>query len=366
VLKDYLADDPRRLADIMLDGISTRISILMPVMRESAEQVLPIFYQEIQRELPALASEDIREQLARRKANAAVVLLVLNQPAAIWPLLHQSDNMRVRSYLIDRLSLLGADPQALVEHLYTSTDADVQRALLLALGSYTVERVSTVVRASLIPKAQEIYLSNPDLGLHAASEWLLRQWREEVWLRKINAAWQANGEKRCCASMDPASVPQNASLPEWYITSQGQTMVVIPGPSIFYMGSPQNALEKSLNDPVHRKRIGRTYSLSNKVVSIEQFRAFDPAYAAPNRSDGSDGLPDLPATGILWYMAAAYCNELSKREGIPPEQWCYERIAATTAEQKLRLQPKPQLSQPDGRTDCQPKRRQSIQRGSAQ
>ena len=34
-------------------------------------------------------------------------------------------------------------------------------------------------------------------------------------------------------------------------------------------------------------------------------------------------------------------NEFSKREGIPPEQWCYERIAATTAEQKLWLQPKP-------------------------
>ena len=43
----------------------------------------------------------------------------------------------------------------------------------------------------------------------------------EFRMRQINAAWQANGEKRCCASMDPASVPQNASLPEWYITSQG-------------------------------------------------------------------------------------------------------------------------------------------------
>jgi formylglycine-generating enzyme required for sulfatase activity len=28
--------------------------------------------------------------------------------------------------------------------------------------------------------------------------------------------------------------------------------------------------------------------------------------------------------GINWYMAAKYCNLLSKEEGVPEEQWCYE------------------------------------------
>ena len=27
---------------------------------------------------------------------------------------------------------------------------------------------------------------------------------------------------------------------------------------------------------------------------------------------------------ISWYMAAKYCNWLSKEEGIPEDQWCYE------------------------------------------
>ena len=27
--------------------------------------------------------------------------------------------------------------------------------------------------------------------------------------------------------------------------------------------------------------------------------------------------PDLPVVGINWYMAAAYCNWLSKEEGLP-------------------------------------------------
>ena len=33
---------------------------------------------------------------------------------------------------------------------------------------------------------------------------------------------------------------------------------------------------------------------------------------------------DSPANAITWYDAAAYCNWLSKVEGIPSEEWCYD------------------------------------------
>src|SRR5262249_43587147 len=34
--------------------------------------------------------------------------------------------------------------------------------------------------------------------------------------------------------------------------------------------------------------------------------------------------PNCPIGGVIWYEAAAYSNWLSKEEGIPEDQWCYE------------------------------------------
>jgi formylglycine-generating enzyme required for sulfatase activity len=35
--------------------------------------------------------------------------------------------------------------------------------------------------------------------------------------------------------------------------------------------------------------------------------------------------PDGPTIGVSWVEAVAYCNWLSKQEGLPDDQWCYLR-----------------------------------------
>ena len=45
--------------------------------------------------------------------------------------------------------------------------------------------------------------------------------------------------------------------------------------------------------------------------------------------------------GISWYMAAKYCNWLSKEEGIPEDQWCLR-------DQWRRDQVEVELLEPDG------------------
>jgi formylglycine-generating enzyme required for sulfatase activity len=101
-------------------------------------------------------------------------------------------------------------------------------------------------------------------------------------------------------------------------------MVVIPGPVEFVMGSPPTE-ELRGKEAQHKMRIGRTFILSAKSVTLAQYREFEPRYGIGEvepwvRSGNS------PVIGTNWFQAAHYCNWLSKQEGLPETEWCYEPI----------------------------------------
>lgn len=100
-------------------------------------------------------------------------------------------------------------------------------------------------------------------------------------------------------------------------------MVVVPGPVEFQMGSPETEAGRQDNEGRHRRRIGRTFAMAAKPVTLEQYRRFVANHAVSGDQFRSG---DLPAASINWYMAA-YCNWLSKAEGIPEDRWCYDIVA---------------------------------------
>jgi formylglycine-generating enzyme required for sulfatase activity len=238
-------------------------------------------------------------------------------------MLRHGEDPRTRSYLIHRLASLGADPRPLVARLDQESNISARRALLLCLGEYGTDQLPAALRETMLPALLGWYRDDPDPGLHAAAEWLLRTWGQTKALAEINRALRE--ERQRTADREPSEGRR------WYVTSQGHTMVVIQG-GRFLMGSPASDPDRKPEETLCRKRIDRRYALSSVPITREQYRAYqeqseddemdianNPQINALVRTD------DSPIMALNWYEAAAYCNWLSQKEGIPEDQWCYLR-----------------------------------------
>ncbi|HEV3237955.1 MAG TPA: formylglycine-generating enzyme family protein [Gemmataceae bacterium] len=140
--------------------------------------------------------------------------------------------------------------------------------------------------------------------------------------------------------MASRAAPAPAVGRQWFVNGQEQTMVVLPGPVVFEMGSPKTEWGHFDNELLHRRRIGRTFAIATKPVTVEQFLRFRNDYRK-DKLFVSQYAPtdDCPVHGMTWYLAAEYCNWLSKIEGIPEKEWCYEPNKEGKYEEGMRLAP---------------------------
>jgi len=324
LLADYSSDQPEILASLALDADEKQFAILFPVLKQQKADVLLFLSAEINKNIPLNAPDDTKEIFVKRQVNAAVALAKLNQSDTIWPLLKHTPDPRRRSYLIHKLSSCNLDHNLILQQLKVEKEVSIRRALIQSLGEFHIGQISIEERKTITPLLQDIYLKDLDPGIHASAEWLLKTWNEQSFINKTNEAWQKDKEQSLKRQIEITKLldkGKEKSLMQWYVNGQGQTMVVIPGPVEFLMGSPESEAGRIINEVQHKKQIVRSFEISNKAVTLAQYKQFAAKHTLDAKYIRSG---DLPAVGINWYFASKYCNWLSEKEGIPEEQWCYE------------------------------------------
>ncbi|MCH7685356.1 MAG: SUMF1/EgtB/PvdO family nonheme iron enzyme, partial [Planctomycetes bacterium] len=316
-LADYLSDDAEGLFDLLADANEKQLGPMFGKLSKHRERAIALGNAEVAKTSKQDASEADKEALAMRQANAAVLLLRMDAAENVWPLLKHSPDPRVRSYIIHWLSPQGGDPQTIIARYEQETDVTIKRALLLCLGEF---ELADSDKQPLIEKLLDVYRSDPDAGLHAAAEWLLRKWGQAEQVAVIDMELQQNEEQLVAGKDDQR---------QWYVNSQGQTFVILDAGE-FLMGSPEGEVGHGPNETLHRRKIGRRMAIATKEVTHEQWRGFSQANPTMGWKSDQKQLKDFilsddsPMGGITWYEAAWYCNWLSEQEGIPKDEWCYE------------------------------------------
>jgi len=342
ILADYTSLQPDLFVQLLLDADPRQFAVLFPKLKDHSEPALNALSLELARQPPPGAKESAKEELAKRKVRAAVALLRMDRPDSIWPHLRHSPDPTLRSFLIHSFGQFGVSPSVILRRLNVEPDVSVKRALVLALGEFDSATLSPNERAQALDKLRELYIAAPDAGLHSAVQWVLRRWNQESWLEQTQMGWAQDKGKRALKIEHIRSalaiVPGQSRGPEWYVNSQGQTMVVLAGPTDFLMGSPLTEANRVPSDQLqHRERIERSFAIAATPVTVEQFLRFrkDHPYAvqfSPRK--------DCPINNVSWYLAAQYCNWMSQMEGLPEEEWCYLPNKDGRYEQGMKLAPR--------------------------
>ncbi len=304
------------------------LGVILRALDSQRERAISVLRGQLEMELDPRkhpkSDRDAHYALDRRKARAEALLMQLDEASEIgWPTLQFSPEPMRRTLLIHSLSRLGIDPRGLVVRLEREPDTSARRALILSLGGFSGKQLPEQTVQDLAQRLLQWYETASDPGIHSAIDWVLRHRLQGKARGKLD--WQ---QVAALEKIDSRLVGPPTEKRDWFVTPNLHTMAIIRNPEKFQMGSPVNELGRASDrETSHAKHIGRSYAIATKETTVEQYRLFlkDHPNAAPRFEDNPKfkAEEDGPVTAVSWYLAAAYCNWLSRQEGLPEAEWCY-------------------------------------------
>ncbi len=123
------------------------------------------------------------------------------------------------------------------------------------------------------------------------------------------------------ATLLTAQEVRQASIKPELTTSVGQTLLLFSPVdsqlSDFTMGASRREPGRRANEVMHPVSLRRAFYLQTTEVTNAQFRQFQKDHNSGQISGNSLNREHQPAAQVGWQQAAAFCNWLSEREGLP-------------------------------------------------
>jgi len=312
LLAQFAADDVGLLADLISDGSVKQFGTLLAALARPSAPAAVRLGNICHERPPAGATEEQKDGFAARRAQAAVALARLGRPEEAWAILAEDgDDRRARAYLVHKLAPLGVNFVDIVERLFGVPDAPSRRALLVALGEYSPDRRDARATARLVDFALRAFRDDPDPGVHAAADWLLRQ--------RLDRGADLDRIDRELAGQPPRGR-------RWFVNRLGDTFAIVPGPVEFWMGSQPDEPFREISDySRHRHVIDKSFAIGLREVTLDRFRRFQQHHPEVNRGQTKieQGHVLEPVRGISSYAAAKFCRWYSGEAGIPDAEMTY-------------------------------------------
>lgn len=366
-LCDYFSDDVAGLFDLLADANDTQFETIFDLLVPYQGRAIDVGNAELAK-TPAPGTNQVeKESLAMRQANTAVMLLRMDASEQVWPLLKHSPDPQVRSYLIDRISSRGSDPNTIIARYEQETDVSIKRALLLCLGGIDVSQLPPAQCDRWCDQFAEVYRNHPDAGIHGAARWMLTKWGKDEQITSIDQELRQSEEQLQNATDDPR---------QWFVNGQGQTFVILEADQVPWNKTipDEDGVRRHHKDSMTReekeslgwygtpianaetrdwkgqrllrtqRRIERRFAIAATELTKAQFDAFEQTADNVLRENREIKLRENEKRApsgdhplcLSWFQAAHYCNWLSASEGIPEDQWCYEKNAANEYHNRMR------------------------------
>jgi eukaryotic-like serine/threonine-protein kinase len=312
LLAEYAADEPDRLARLLMDAGDSQFAILFAAVKPHADLCAAVF--KIVLAAPA-ADEDVRTR-TRRRANAAVALFLLNQPDAVRTWLGSSDDPDLRTALIDLLPAL-VDFEALWQLRLPPSGELTRQAIVIAADGYReIGTLTPEQQRRLETDLTELFVRDESAGVHSAAELLLRRLGKSAEIDSLTS--QAAG----------------ASRPGWMVSPTGHTLAIVRGPVEFQIGSPPEEHRRDEEEDLTQRRINYTYAIGTHEVTLAQYQKFFPEH---RYAKDVSPTPECPINCASWYDVARFCRRLSEAEGIPEDQMVFPRVEEIRDDRPLAL-----------------------------